>query len=54
MMIELRTKLGFLDENSSPYYPRANGQVEAINKFLKTMLQRMVGVNKTTWHWLLF
>jgi hypothetical protein len=48
MMGELCTKLGFHHENSSPYYPQANGQVEAINKVLKTMLQRMVGVNKTS------
>jgi hypothetical protein len=54
MMSELRTKLGFRHENSSPYYPQANGQVEAINKVLKTMLQCMVGVNKTTWHLHLF
>jgi len=47
MMSELSTKLGFRHENSSPYYPQANGQVEAINKFLKTILQCMVGVNKT-------
>jgi hypothetical protein len=30
-----------------PYYPQENGQVEAINKILKNMLQHMVGVNKT-------
>jgi hypothetical protein len=54
MMGELHTKLGFLHENSSPYYPQENGQVEAINKVLKTMLQRMVGVNKTSWNLHLF
>jgi transposase InsO family protein len=54
MMGELHTKLGFLHENSSPYYPQENGQVEAINKVLKTMLQRMVGVNKTSWNLQLF
>ena len=53
-MSELRTKLGFHREKSSPYYPQANGQVEAINKVLKTMLQHMVEVNKTTWHFQLF
>jgi transposase InsO family protein len=47
-MGELCTKLGFRHENSSPYYPHENGQVEAINKVLKTMLQHMVGVNKTS------
>ena len=39
MMVELRAKLGFHHENSKPYYPQANGQVEAINKVLKTTLQ---------------
>jgi hypothetical protein len=42
MMSELHVKLGFRHENSSPYYPQANGQVEAINKVLKTMIQCMV------------
>jgi hypothetical protein len=54
MMSELHVKLGFRHENSSPYYPQANGQVEAINKVLKTMIQRMVGENKTSWHLQLF
>ena len=43
MMAELNSKLGFRHHNSTPYYPQANGQVEAINKVLKTILQRMVG-----------
>ena len=47
MMTELSTKMGFLHENSTPYYPQANGQVEAINKVLKTMLWRMVGDHKS-------
>ena len=38
MMEELSAKLGFRHENSTPYYLQANGLVEAINKFLKTML----------------
>ena len=54
MMEELSTKLGFLHENSMPYYPQANGQVEAINKVLKTMLHRMVGDHKSNWHHVLF
>jgi transposase InsO family protein len=48
MMSELHAKLGFRHENSSPYYPQANGQVEAINKVLKTMIQWMVGAKKTS------
>jgi hypothetical protein len=50
MMGELRTKLVFRHEKSSPYYAMKNGQVEAINKVLKTMLQHMVGVKKTSWN----
>jgi hypothetical protein len=54
MMSELHAKLGFRHENSSPYYPQANGQVEAIKKVLKTMIQCMVGENKTSWHLQIF
>jgi hypothetical protein len=32
MMIKLASKLGFRQEHSSPYYPQANDQVEAVNK----------------------
>ena len=49
-MVKLSAKLGFLHENSNLYYPQANGQVEAINKVLKTMLHRMVGDHKSNWH----
>jgi len=46
MMAELTVKLGLSHDSSTPYYPQANGQVEAINKVLKPMLQRMIGVHK--------
>lgn len=46
MMTELSTMLGFHQENLSPYYPQANGQVEAISHVLKKLLQRMVGKHK--------
>ena len=46
MMAEISAKLWFRHDNSTPYYPQANVQVEAINKVLKTMLQRMVGKAK--------
>lgn len=39
MMTELSSQLGFRQEHSSPYYLQANGQVEAVNKMLKTILQ---------------
>jgi len=53
-MVELSAKLGFCHDNLSPYYPQANGQVEAINKFLKTMIQWMVGKHKSDWHLKIF
>ena len=43
-----------LFRSSMPYYPQANGRVEAINKVLKTMLHRMVGDHKSNWHLVLF
>jgi hypothetical protein len=54
MMSEVTKNLGLCHENSMPYYPQANGQVEAINKVLITMLQRMIGIHKTSWHTMLF
>jgi hypothetical protein len=54
MMSELTEKLGLRHDNSMPYYPQANGQVEAINKVLITMLRRMIGIHKTSWHTMLF
>jgi len=35
IMTKLSAKLGFRHENSTPYYPQENGQVEAINKAFK-------------------
>jgi len=46
--------LVFEHQYSSSYYPQGNGQVEAVNKILKTMLQRMVNKHKTNWHLMLF
>ena len=54
MMVELSAKLSFRHENSTPYYPQANGQVEAIKKVLKTMLHRLNGYHKSNWHMNLF
>ena len=47
MMMELSTQLGFRQEHSSPYYPQANGQVEDVNKSLKTILQRTMDKNRS-------
>jgi hypothetical protein len=54
MMKELALKLGFKHGHSSPYYPQANGQVEAVNKFLKTILQIIVSHSKYDWHLMLY
>ena len=35
MMSKFTAKLGFSHDNSTPYYPQSNGQVEAINKIFK-------------------
>ena len=39
MMTRLSSNLLFNHDNSYPYYPQVNGQVETINKVLKTMIQ---------------
>ena len=54
MVTKLSAKLGFLHEKSTPYYTQANGQVKVINEFLKTMLCRMVGDQKSNQHLTLF
>jgi transposase InsO family protein len=54
MMTELTSNLGLQKEHSSPYYPQANGQVEAVNKTLKTILQRMINSAKSNWHLMLY
>jgi transposase InsO family protein len=48
MMSELTEKLGLHHDSSMPYYPQANGQVEAINKVLITMIRRMIGIHKNS------
>jgi transposase InsO family protein len=54
MMSELTSKLGLRKERSSPYYPQANGQVEAVNKSLKTILQRTINSARSNWHLMLY
>ena len=54
LISELSLKLGFLQEHSSPYYPQANGQVEAVNKTLKTILQWTIDKNRSNWHIMLY
>jgi hypothetical protein len=50
MMKELASKLRFKHDHYSPYYPHANGQVEAMNKSLKTILQKTINQSKSDWH----
>ena len=39
MMEELASKIGYKQEHSSSYYPQANGQIEAVNKSLNSIIQ---------------
>jgi len=41
-------------DSLTPYYPQANGQVEAVNKVLVTMLQRTIGMHMSNWNLMLF
>ena len=54
MMTKLTTMLGFRQEHSSSYYPQANGQVEAINKTLKTILKRTIDAAYSNWHIMIY
>jgi transposase InsO family protein len=53
-MKELASKLGFKHGHSSPYYPQENGQVEAVNKYLKTILKKTVSQSKYNWNLMLY
>ena len=53
-MEELASKLGYKQEHSSSCYPQANGKVEAVNKSLKSILQRTVAQSNTNWHIMLY
>jgi transposase InsO family protein len=54
MMVELVSKMGFKHGNSSPYYPQENGQVEAINTSLNTILKKTVSRSNSNWHIMLY
>ena len=54
MMEELASKLGYKQDRSCFYYPQANGKVEAMNKSLKSILQRTITQSKTNWHIMLY
>jgi transposase InsO family protein len=53
-MKELASKLGFKHDHSSPYYPQENGKVDALNKSLKTILQKTVSESKSDRHLMLY
>ena len=54
MMEEFASKLRYKQEHSSFYYPQVNGQVEAVNKSLKSILQRTIAQSKNNWHIMLY
>ena len=54
MMTELTTMLGFRQENSSSFYPQANGHVEDVNKTLKTILKRTINAAHSNGHIMLY
>ena len=54
MMTELIDQLGLRHDISTPYYPQANGLVEAINKVLVTMIKWIIRIHKSNWNTMLF
>ena len=54
MMEELASKLGYKQKHSSSYYPQLNGQVEAMNKLVKSILQGTIAQRKSNWHIMLY
>ncbi|RDX71818.1 hypothetical protein CR513_48779, partial [Mucuna pruriens] len=49
MMTELCEQFRIFHHNSTPYHPKMNGVVEAANKNLKKIIQKMV-VTYKDWH----
>jgi hypothetical protein len=47
LMIEFTSRLGFNYDHSTPYYPHANGQVEAMDKSLNTIFQKTIRQSKS-------
>ena len=46
--------LGFKQEHSSSFYLQVNGQVEAVNKTLKTILKCTINAAHSNWHIMLY
>ena len=53
-MTKLYDQLGLRHDSSTPYYPQVNGQVDAVNKVLTTMIKRIVGAHKSNQHTMIF
>ena len=54
MIKYLASKPKFKHNHFSPYYPQENGQVEALNKSFKTILQKTVIQSKSDWNLMLY
>jgi transposase InsO family protein len=54
MLKELASKLEFKHGHYSLYYAQENGKVEAVNKYLKTILQKTISQSKYEWHMMLY
>ena len=53
-MTKLPIMLGFKQDRSSSFYPQANGQVEAVNKTLKTILKHTINTSRSNWNIMLY
>lgn len=49
-MQEFAKKMSFKLLTSTPYYARANGQVEAANKVVISLIKKHVGKRPKKWH----
>ena len=49
-MQEFATEMGFKLLTSTPYYAQANGQVEAENKVIISLIKKHVGKKPKNWH----
>jgi hypothetical protein len=47
-------KTGVQARSLSSYYPQENGQVEVVNKYLKSILKKTVRKSKSNWHVMLY
>ena len=49
-MKEFAIEMGFKLLTSTPYYAQANGQVEAENKVIISLIKKRVGKKPKNWH----